>query len=88
MIKRDEFDLIVSKLQLRTRSSHHLLAWFEHDGKVIVRTRRSHQRGGDLPMQDCIRQQLKLDESQLRGLIDCKIGRGEYLEILRAKRLI
>ncbi|HET7224472.1 MAG TPA: hypothetical protein VFK69_02065 [Candidatus Eisenbacteria bacterium] len=87
MIKRHEFDLIVRKLELKTRQGAHLFAWFEHDGKTITRTRRSEQQG-DLPMQHSIRQQLKLTEDQLSGLLACHIGRDQYVEILRAKKLL
>ena len=54
-IKADEFERIVQKLDLKTRESGDRLAWFEHDGRVIVRTRRSKKRG-DLPFQHSIRQ--------------------------------
>lgn len=87
MIKRADFDRLVNKLELVTRSSHHLFAWLEHEGKLIVRTRRSNQKG-DLPMQHSIRQQLKLSEEQLADVLGCSIGRAEYIEILRSKGLI
>lgn len=88
MIKRAEFDLLVAKLGLVTKSGDHLFAWLEHDGKMIVRTRRSHQKSGDLPMQHSIRQQLKLNEDQLRDAIRCTLDRDAYIEILRSKGLL
>jgi hypothetical protein len=88
MIKRSEFDLLVTKFGLVTKSGDHLFAWLEHDGKVIVRTRRSHQKGGDLPMQHSIRQQLKLSEDQLRDAIQCSLDRDGYIAILRSKGLL
>lgn len=86
-IKAKEFDHLVGKLGLRTRDSADLLAWFEFEGRIIVRTRRS-KGSGDLPMQHSIRQQLKLNENQLRQAISCKLTREEYVEILRSKGLL
>lgn len=86
-IKDTEFECIVQKLDLRTRDSGDRLAWFEHEGRIIVRTRRSKKRG-DLPFQHAIRQQLKLDEDQLRQLIACPLDRDGYIEILRRRGLI
>jgi hypothetical protein len=39
-------------------------------------------------MQHSIRQQLKLNETQLKDAISCKVDRNGYVEILRAKGLI
>ena len=86
-IKAREFSRIVSKLKLKTRRSGDLLAWFEFEGKVITRTRRS-MSSGDLPMQHSIRQQLKLNEDELRRLIRCTLDLEGYIDILRAKGLI
>jgi hypothetical protein len=86
-VKRHEFDRIVNKLQLTTRNSGDRLAWFEYEGKIITRTKLSHGKG-DLPCGDQIRQQLKLNEDQLRGLIDCNISLENYVDILRKKNLI
>jgi hypothetical protein len=86
-IKAHDFDHIVAKLGLKIRDSGDLLAWFEHEGKVITRTRRS-KGSGDLPMQHSIRQQLKLNEQQFREAIGCSLTRERYLEILRAKGLL
>jgi hypothetical protein len=86
-MKRREFDLIVSKLGLVTRQGDHLFAWFEHEGRVITRTRRSEKRG-DLPMQHSIRQQLKLSEGELAELVGCTLNREGYVELLKKKRVI
>jgi hypothetical protein len=86
-IKAHDFDHIVAKLGLKIRDSGDLLAWFEHEGKVITRTRRS-KGSGDLPMQHSIRQQLKLNERQFREAIGCSLTRERYLEILRAKGIL
>lgn len=85
-MKVHEFETLVRKLDLQTRDSRDRLAWFEHEGKVLTRTKRSHGKG-DLPG-DLIRQQLKLNERQLAGLLDCSLHRQDYLEILQAKGLL
>lgn len=90
-IKACEFDHIADKLQLKTRSSRDLLAWFEVEiegkRKIITRTRRS-KGSGDLPMQHSIRQQLKLNEEEFRAAVKCTLSREDYIEILRKKRLL
>lgn len=85
-MKVHEFERIVSKLALRTRNSGDRLAWFEYEGKLIVRTKRSHG-SGDLPGH-LIRQQLKLNEGQLADLIGCSFGVEDYISVLKSKGLI
>lgn len=86
-IKAQEFDRLIGKLGFQTRDSRDLLAWFEFEGKVVARTRRS-KGSGDLPMQHSIRQQMKLNERELREAIDCVITRDEYIRILRSRGLL
>lgn len=86
-IKAQEFDRLVQKLGFQTRKGNDLLAWFEYEGKIVVRTRRSYG-SGDLPMQHSIRQQLKLNEDQIREVIDCSLTREGYIEILRTKGML
>ncbi len=86
-LKAKEFERIVRKLGLQTRNSGDRLAWFEHEGRTITRTRRSN-KAGDLPFSHAIRQQLKLTEDQLRDLLDCPLDRDGYVAILRGKGLI
>ena len=86
-INSHQFDHLVKKFGLVTRNSGDLLAWFEFEGKKITRTRRS-KGSGDVPMQHSIRQQLKLNEGQFREAIGCRLTRDDYIEILRAKRLL
>jgi hypothetical protein len=81
-----EFTKIENKLGLKTRNAGDRLAWFEHEGIVVVRTKRSHGNK-DLP-ESLIRQQLKLNETQFSGLISCSVSRNDYIEILRSKRII
>jgi len=85
-MKVHEFDRLESKLKLKTRNSGDRLAWFEHEGKVIVRTKRSHGNK-DLP-EHLIRQQLKVNEKQFAGLISCEVSLDDYVGILKTKGLI
>jgi hypothetical protein len=62
-MKAHEFTQIENKLGLKTRNAGDRLAWFEHDGVVVVRTKRSHGNK-DLP-ENLIRQQLKLNETHI-----------------------
>lgn len=86
-MKAHEFDRIVSKFNLRTRDSGDRLAWLEYEGRVILRTKCSHG-SGDLPMQHSIRQQLKLNEAQLRGAIDCSFSLEDYIVHLRQRGVL
>lgn len=86
-IKAHEFDRIISKFKFKTRDSGDLLAWFEYKGKIIIRTRRS-KGSGELPMQHSIRQQMKLNENQLKDAVRCTINRQDYIRILREKGLL
>ena len=86
-VKAREFDRLVAKLGLQVRESRDILAWFEYDGKIITRTRRS-KGSGDLPMQHSIRQQLKLNEQEFRKAIGCSLSLNDYVEILRKKGLL
>jgi len=83
-IKAHQFDHIVQKLQLQSRSSDHRLAWFEYEGKKVIRTRRSN-KSGDLPFQKSMPKQLGLSPDEFRKAAACKLSRDEYIEILRRK---
>lgn len=83
-----EFDSLVTKFGFQVRNSRDLLAWLTVEGKVVVRTRRSKKSSGDLPMFHSIRQQLKLNDNQLREAIRCELDRDSYIEILRSKGLL
>ncbi len=85
-MKVHEFERLVTKLELKTRNAGDRLAWFEYDGRVITRTKRSHGNK-DLPA-NLIRQQLKLNEDQFSGLIACSLSKADYIEILRTKGLL
>ena len=80
-MKAHEFDRIVGKFNMKTRRTHHLLAWFEHDGRTIARTRRSH--GNKEPVDRTIAKQLKLTLEQLKAAVDCSLGHEGYIAVLK-----
>lgn len=84
-IRARDFDLLIRKFEFTTRNAGDLLAWLEYDGKVVVRTKRSFIKGRDLPFQHQIRQQLRLNESELREALSCTLDKEGYLAILRRK---
>ncbi len=86
-MKVHEFERLVVKLDLKVRNTGDRHAWFEHEGKMITRTKRSHGSGFDVPG-DLVRQQLKLNERQLSDLLNCTLHCDDYVSILKAKRLI
>jgi len=85
-MKVHEFSQLETKLQLRVRESGDRLAWFEYEGKVITRTKRSHG-SKDLPGH-LIRQQLKLKQEELAGVLSCALEYDDYVSILKKKGLI
>ena len=85
-MKVHEFSRLESKLGLKTRNAGDRLAWFEFGGKVLTRTKRSHGNK-DLPA-NLIRQQLKLNEKQLSGILSCSLQLADYVQILKEKGLI
>ena len=85
-MKPHEFDRIVRKFGMQTRQGGDLLAWFDYEGRTVIRTKRS--RGTkELPIR-LIRNQLRLTPAQLRAAIRCTLGLDDYLAILRGKGLI
>ena len=87
-IRARDFDRMMVKLGFETRDGKDLLAWFTYEGKKVVRTKRSHIKGRDLPFQHSIRQQMKLNEEELRQVLGCTIGQPEYVELLRSKGIL
>lgn len=85
-MKNHEFEKIVNKLGLEIRNAGDRLAWFTYNGQVVVRTKRSH--GNKEQPGDKIRQQLKVNEKQLAGLISCSVTLEDYIEILKSKQII
>jgi hypothetical protein len=85
-MKVHEFCRLEGKLRLKTRDSGDRLACFEYEGRVVTRTKRSHGNK-DLPSH-LIRQQLKLNEAELAGVVSCDLEFDDYVEILKKKGLI
>jgi len=86
-LKAREFDLLMNKFGFKTRNSGDKFAWFEYQGRPVLWTRRSHIKG-DLPCQDQIRQQMKLNEDQLREALNCELTLEGYISLLKQKRII
>lgn len=85
-MKVHEFEKIVSKLGLKVRNSGDRLAWFEYNGQTVVRIKRSH--GNKEQPGNMIRQQLKVNEKQMAGLIKCDVSLEDYIQILMDKKII
>ena len=85
-MKHREFEVLVTKLKLETRNTGDRHAFFVYKGKVITKTKRSHGHG-EMP-DYWVRQQLKVNESQLAGLLDCTVQLEDYIKILRQRGLI
>ena len=85
-MKSHEFEKIVNKLGLKTRNSGDRLAWFEYNGQTVVRTKRSH--GNKEQPKNMIRQQLKVNEKELAGLISCTVTLDDYVDILKRRKII
>lgn len=83
-VKAHQFEHIVSKFQMASRNAGDRLVWFEYEGKIITRSRRSYG-SGDLPFQKSMPKQLGLTPDEFRRAAACKLSRDEYIEILRRK---
>ncbi|MDI6791416.1 MAG: hypothetical protein QME81_00920 [bacterium] len=80
---------LFEKLKMDVREGRDTIASFRYEGKVVVRTKVPHKRGelkGDLPY--FIRQQLRVNERQFKGLIDCTLYREDYEIILKEKDIL
>ena len=88
-IKKSDVLKIFDKLELDVRSTKHRYGWFMFRGRKILRVHFSHGRG-DVPgkVSDKIRSQLKLNQDDFRGLIDCPLTRQDYVAILSWKEFI
>ena len=82
-----EFDRVVRKFGFEVKVGDHIRAQLIIGGRAIVRTKRSH-KSGDLPSHNEIRQQLRLNEAQLRDAIACPLDRDGYLNILRERGIL
>jgi len=82
-VKARDFDKVVRKFGMRTRYGRDLWAWFEHNGKIITRTRRS-KGNGDLP-ERLISNQLALTRDELRQAVRCTLKLDDYIKLLKKK---
>jgi len=85
--KAREIDIIIHKLDMKTRKTSDLHAWLEYDGVPVVKTRRSFGNSKYVPA-DKIRCQLKVNEQQFAGLISCTFKKEDYIKHLIEKRII
>lgn len=88
-MKKNEIERLFKKLDLKARSTGHHYGWLIVNGKKILRVHYSHGRG-DIPdkIANKIRGQLKPSLKDFKALIDCPLGYGEYITILKQKGLI
>ena len=87
--KAIDVERIHTKLKMEQREGRDRLAWFVHGGRRVLFTRLSHQRGDVAGrIMDFIRQQLKVNQTQLAGLRDCTVTYDDYVKILRDKNLL
>jgi hypothetical protein len=86
-LKTRDFDRLTNKFGFETRNSGDKLAWMVYEGRRVVWTKRSQGRG-DLPCQDLIRQQMKLNKSEFQQGLDCTLTREGYISLLKDKGII
>jgi hypothetical protein len=79
-----EFDIITGKLKMTARGGKHRYVWFEHEGKKILWTERSHGRGDIGRVEHVIRRQLRVNSTQMRDLANCPMTRDAYVAHLKA----
>jgi len=88
-VKKSEVERLFRKLGLKVRSTGHNYGWLIVTGKKILRVHYSHGRG-DIPDKiiSKIRGQLILSLKDFKNLIDCLLGYGDYINILKQKGII
>jgi hypothetical protein len=87
-MKAAEVDRVFRKLEMKIRDGKDKHAWFVEKGKYVLHTMRSHGRGDVGRVEHFIRQQLKVNEVQFASLRDCPMSRADYVEHLRARRVL
>ena len=84
-----DVDRVYRKLGMKVTDSKDRLARFYHKGKLILLTRRSlGNRKIDGKVRHLIRQQLKLNQTEFSGVVDCTLPGEDYIDILKRKGLI
>jgi hypothetical protein len=85
-VKAPEVDRMWIKLGFDIENKDDVWAYKRVDGKLVVRTRRSHGRQkmtGQIP--NMIRQQMRLNQKQFKDAINCPLTREDYDKILKEK---
>jgi hypothetical protein len=85
-LKKRDVQKIFQKLELEVRSTHYIYGWLVIYGEKVLRVHYSFGKG-NIPakISEKIRGQLKLDQNNLKNLIDCPLSKEDYLDILREK---
>lgn len=88
-LKSKDVDKAWKKLGMVIKKSKDRHALLYVDGKMVIRTMRSHGSGqldGQIPQ--FIMKQMKLDKAQFKDLIDCPLKREGYIQILIDKGVV
>lgn len=85
-LKKRDLQKIFKKLDMEVRSTGHIYGWLVVKGKKILRVHYSFGKG-NIPakISEKIRGQLKLDQHNLKNLVDCPLSKESYLEIIKEK---
>ena len=86
-LKARQVEKIYEKLGMEITKTHHKLAFFRYNSKVIIKTHLSHG-SGDAKAADKIRQDFRLSEKDFCDLRDCPMDKNRYVEILKQKGII
>lgn len=71
------------------KGDHHHLFLMVDGKRTPIRTKISHGRKTYRDgLWKCLKEQLKLDNQQLNGLIGCTLSYEEYIEVLREKQIL
>ena len=85
-LRSRDVDRVFDKLDMKVRDGKDRYALLYHEGKLILRTKRSlGNRKINSKIRHLIRQQLKLNEAEFSNVIDCTLERPGYIEILKKK---
>lgn len=89
-VSAGELQRIFRKLEIEPKESpHHVAGWLVVDGKRVLPLHYSHGRKdmpGNVPHR--FRKSLHLDVDEFLVFKRCKMGRDEYLEVLRARGVL
>jgi hypothetical protein len=87
--KQRVWNAIAQKLGLETRTGKERNAWFTWEGRRILRVTVPKGRGEIAPSTlRSIANQLRLTVRQLEELVNCRLGRDEWIRILQDKGLL